>query len=182
MSYLVGNRIRLAKFTDRHITAKYLDWLNDHDINRYMFTGRMPVSKDEVKDRNDFCNIVFSIISNLVYDEEKDQLIQTDMFSEFVGTISLDGIDWINKKAELAYMIGEQSHWGVGLATEAVSLVSEYAFNRLNLHKLEAGVIDGNDGSIRVLEKNGFKKYATVPEDYWLEGKFLNVERFYKLQ
>lgn len=181
MTFLIGKRIKLVKFTERFITAKYIDWLNDHEINKYMFTGRIPISKEEIGSRNDFQNIIFAIMSN-VHTDNGDKLWEDDNFSEFIGTISINAIDWINRKGEIGYMIGERSHWGLGIATEAVKLVSDYALNRLNLHKVEAGVVAGNIGSIKVLEKNDFKEYGVIPQDHWVDGKYNDAHRFYKLQ
>ncbi|MCL6597744.1 MAG: GNAT family N-acetyltransferase [Alicyclobacillus macrosporangiidus] len=52
----------------------------------------------------------------------------------------------------------DQAHNGHGYTTEAVRLVVDYAFRVLKLHRVEAGVMPHNTGSIRVLEKAGFEK------------------------
>lgn len=184
MTYLTGKDIKLIKFTDRFVTARYVDWLNNQDVNKYMCTGRIPIAKEEIGNRNDYCNIMFAIMTHIVVENDGgvDLLSAGDSFSEYIGTVSINAIDWINRKGEIGYMIGDQRYWGAGLATETVELITDYALNRLNLHKIEAGVIAGNQGSIRVLEKNGFKEYAVIPEDHWIEGKYNGVHRFYKLQ
>ena len=58
--------------------------------------------------------------------------------------------------AELGYWIGEP-YWGKGIATQAVKMISLYAFGQLNLIRLYAGVFDLNKASQRVLEKTGFQ-------------------------
>jgi ribosomal-protein-alanine N-acetyltransferase len=180
MTYLVGEKIKLVKFTDRFITAKYIEWLNNHDINRYLCTGRLPISQIEVSNRNNNNNIMFAIMSSLFV--SNDACMKDELYSNFIGTISLNSIDWITRKGEIGYMIGDKDYWGHGIATEAVKLISDYALNRLNLHKVEAGVVETNIGSIRVLIKNGFKEYAVIPDDYWIEGKYYGTHRFCKLQ
>lgn len=172
MSYLKSNNIQLLKFTERFVTAEYVGWLNDHEVTRYMATGRLPVSNDEVfvPSVDKHKTIMFAIISH-----------HSDA-PKYIGTISLHNIDFIIRKAEVGYMIGSRDHWGKGVATEAVGLVTDYGFGRLNLNKISAGVISGNRGSSRVLEKNGYKSYAIVPQDYYLEGKYLDGALFYKLQ
>lgn len=180
--YLVGQYTKLVKFTDRYVTAKYIDWLNDHTVNRYLYAGREPISMDEIGLPDGKKDKRFAIMSNLRYNQEKNAMVQESEYAHYVGTISLAGIDWVCRKAEVGYMIGERTHWGCGLATEVIGLVSDYGFNRLGLHKLEAGVVDGNAGSAKALEKNGFRKYGEIPEDYYLEGKFLKTHRFYRLQ
>jgi len=180
MTYLIGKNIKLVKFTERYITPKYIGWLNDPDINRFLCVGRIPVSKDQLGNRNDTNNIMFAMMSNIINDDGK--MVEDDDFFEFIGTISINGIDWICRKAEIGYMIGSKDHWGYGIGGEAVSLVTDYSFNRLNLHKVEAEIVDGNVGSGKILERNGFKEYGRVPDDYYLEGKYYDKIKFYKLQ
>ena len=182
MDYLVGEKIQLTKFTERFRTAKYVSWLNDQSVNRYLCTGRIPITAEELGNRNDYCNIMFAMMSSLEYDEEAGHFVQLEEFPHYIGTISLNAIDWISRNGEIGYMIGDKRYWGAGIASEAVQLVSDYALHRLNLNKVEAGVVAGNIGSVKVLEKNGFKQYGTIPEHYWLEGKYHDVHRFYKLQ
>jgi RimJ/RimL family protein N-acetyltransferase len=47
--------------------------------------------------------------------------------------------------------------------SEAVRLVVDYGFQELKLHRIEAGVMPHNIGSIRVLEKVGFEARQTPP-------------------
>jgi RimJ/RimL family protein N-acetyltransferase len=58
--------------------------------------------------------------------------------------------------AELGYWIGEP-FWNKGIATHAVQLMVQYAFEELKLLKVFAGVFEGNEASKRVLEKCGFE-------------------------
>lgn len=180
--FLVGEHTKLVKFTERYVVAKYIDWLNDQRVNRFLCAGRKPLAMEDITMPNGNTEMRFAILSNLRSNEEKNVMVKGDEFAEYIGTISLNGIDWINRRAEVGYMIGQTSHWGCGIATEIIGLISDYAFNRLGLRKVEAGVVDGNVGSVKALEKNNFKKYGTVPQEYFLEGKYLDVHRFYKLQ
>lgn len=173
MSFLVGKSIRLVKFTDRHITPEYLGWLNNHEVNRYLCTGRLPVTKDSVFAPKNDKDLLFAIMAEPP--PEYTQILN------YIGTASLHKIDWIDRKGEIGYMIGNQDYWGQGVATELIGLLTSYGFNRLNLNKITAGVVDGNVGSAKALEKNGFKKYCTDPQDYFLEGQYLDTHRFYKL-
>ncbi|MBW2632390.1 MAG: GNAT family N-acetyltransferase [Deltaproteobacteria bacterium] len=169
MNYLQGKDIQLVKFTERYITADYIGWLNDSEVNRYLGAERMPVSRDDVNIPDSDETILLAIISN-----------HTDT-PKYIGTISLHYIDWIDRKGEVGYMIGSKEHWGKGVATEAVGLITNYALNRLNHNKISAGVIEGNTGSIKVLKKNGYKQYAVAVQDYYLDGEYLDTLRFYRL-
>jgi RimJ/RimL family protein N-acetyltransferase len=59
--------------------------------------------------------------------------------------------------AEVGYWLG-RSCWGRGIATEALCLITDYAFERLGLLRLFALPFEDNAASIRVLEKAGFQR------------------------
>lgn len=67
------------------------------------------------------------------------------------------GTDVERFSAEIGYWLGE-AFWGRGIATEALSLVTDYAFRRMNLLRLFALPFADNPGSIRVLEKAGYER------------------------
>ena len=66
------------------------------------------------------------------------------------------GTDVERYSAEVGYWLGE-SCWGRGVTTEALTLLSTYAFTDLNLLRLFALPFADNTGSIRVLEKAGYQ-------------------------
>jgi RimJ/RimL family protein N-acetyltransferase len=180
-NYLVGSKIKLVKFYDRYMTPEYLNWLNDQRVNKYMNTGRFPVVKSNIYAPDGEKNLMFAVLSNLGCDSG-EQLWQDNDFNYYIGTCSLHDIDWIVRKGEMGYMIGDKNYWGAGIATELIYLLTDYGFNRLNLNKITAGVVEENIGSIRALEKNGFKKYAISEQDYFSDSKMLNSYRFHKFQ
>ncbi|MFB7138111.1 GNAT family N-acetyltransferase [Bacillus sp. AFS017336] len=71
----------------------------------------------------------------------------------------------------VGYSLDEDQN-GKGFTTEAVKLVVEYAFNELKLHRIEAGVMPHNIGSIRVLEKSGFHKEGIAKKNVRINGKW----------
>lgn len=180
MTFLLGKRIKLVKFTDRFVTARYIDWLNDQDVNKYMFTGRIPVAQKDIDRQDQQNNIMFAIISRLAINDT-GQMQEIDDFRNYIGTCSIYKIDNINRNAEIGYMIGDKSYYGIGIGTELIGILVKYGFERLNLHKITAGVVSENVGSIRVLEKNNFKQYGDNPEDYYLDGKYISTLLFYIL-
>ena len=52
--------------------------------------------------------------------------------------------------------------------TEAVELITRYAFDHLELHRIEANVMPRNVASLRVLEKNGYINEG-------ISQKYLNI-------
>ncbi|GAA0617242.1 GNAT family protein [Brevundimonas kwangchunensis] len=76
---------------------------------------------------------------------------------QLVGAITLSNIRrGVSETGTLGYWIG-QRFAGRGLATAAVTAMIGYAFDSLNLHRVEAACVPSNTGSRRVLEKSGFE-------------------------
>jgi len=66
----------------------------------------------------------------------------------------------------------DKDHNGKGYMTMAVKQLVDYAFQTLGLHRLEAGVMPHNIGSIRVLEKAGFHKEGIARSNVKINGQW----------
>ncbi|HZH62136.1 MAG TPA: GNAT family N-acetyltransferase, partial [Metabacillus sp.] len=103
-----------------------------------------------------------SLIKKWENDIENDLEYQFGIFhkdtNKLFGIISLfQVIRGSLQSAFIGYFV-DKNYNGMGFGTEAVKLIVDYAFKQLNLHRIEAGVMPHNIGSIRVLEKSGFHK------------------------
>jgi ribosomal-protein-alanine N-acetyltransferase len=79
-----------------------------------------------------------------------------DATRDLVGAITLSNIRrGVAETGTLGYWIG-QKYAGHGLGTAAVRAMVAWAFDDLNLHRVEAACVPNNTGSRRVLEKAGF--------------------------
>ena len=77
--------------------------------------------------------------------------------SALMGAITLSNIRrGVAETATLGYWIG-RPYAGEGRGTAAVGTILDFAFNRLNLHRVEAACVPHNHASRRVLEKSGFQ-------------------------
>lgn len=86
---------------------------------------------------------------------------------EYVGNIGLVlGSDVYCKSAELGYFIGEP-YWNKGIASEAIRLITQYAFDTLHLIRIHSDVFEYNAASMRVLSKCGFTLEAISKKALW---------------
>lgn len=84
----------------------------------------------------------------------------------YVGDIWCYGIDLEEEpNAMVGYCLFEKSLWGRGVATEALKQFQEIAVPRFGLKTMGGIAYCTNKASLRVLEKNGFKKVEEFAED-----------------
>lgn len=75
---------------------------------------------------------------------------------KIIGSIGLNEVVWgAFRSCFLGYKL-DQDYLNRGYMTQAVALLTDYAFTELKLHRIEANVMPRNKQSLRVLEKNGF--------------------------
>ena len=75
--------------------------------------------------------------------------------------------------ADLGYRIGEHDG-GRGVASRAVALCLEQAFGTHGLGRIEAVARPENKGSIRVLERNGFRQFGRSRRSFELGGEWFD--------
>lgn len=92
-----------------------------------------------------------------------------------IGTCTLFKMDEQNRHAEVGYILNRE-FWGQGVMTEALSAMVDYAFNTLDLHRLEADTDPNNVASLALLEKFGFKREGLFRERWWVHGKWLDSD------
>jgi RimJ/RimL family protein N-acetyltransferase len=121
-----------------------------------------------------------------ILEPKSDEIMRTDIFLEIyhrddkksIGIVGLNNIDWINRKANISIIIGESDYWGKGLAIESLKLLFSYAFEDLNLHKLNAIVHTPNERSLRVFEKLNLSCEATLKDEIYVDGRYYDSKIF----
>jgi len=95
-----------------------------------------------------------------------------DRDGAIAGAITLTGI------ARGAFLSASLGYWvsadrnGQGLATAAIAEMKEIAFGDLGLHRLEAGTLEHNTRSQRVLQRNGFVRIGLAPRYVRIAGRW----------
>lgn len=92
---------------------------------------------------------------------------------KMVGIIGFWRMQKEHDRGELGYML-LPVFWGAGIITEAIRAVVDHAFANLNFHSIEAVVDPNNPASMKVLEKNGFRREAWFRENFLWNGEYLD--------
>lgn len=104
---------------------------------------------------------------------EEDEIVYTIFDNDdFVGLIGFKNIDETNKKAEIGYWLSESAQ-GKGIITLSVRELLLYAFDEIDINKIQIKVAVDNERSRRVPERLGFKL-----EGIELDGELLVDNKF----
>jgi RimJ/RimL family protein N-acetyltransferase len=159
-----GRKVRLVPLERGHLAATKA-WANDPELIRLLNRAR-PVTDDEheqwfvsLSGRQD-C-LYFAV-------EAADEGVH-------VGNVWLWDIEPRHRRAEVRILIGAPGPPGSGLGVESIDLISRYAFERLDLHKLVAQVLAINPRALGAFEKAGFEIEGVLRADRWTGDEFVDV-------
>jgi len=158
-----GRRLDLRPLSPDDVTEAYVRWLNDPETVRFTEARHATHTLESVRAYVAACAA-----------REGDHLLGIFELAgcRHVGNIKIGPVNPRHKSASMGLIIGEKARWGRGYATEAIALAARYAFTALGLHKLTAGVIEGNEGSLRAFEKNGFLREGVRRRQNFCEGRY----------
>ncbi|MDY6835145.1 MAG: GNAT family N-acetyltransferase [Chloroflexota bacterium] len=80
---------------------------------------------------------------------------------------------------EIGYFI-DHDYWNKGIASGAVELVEEFAFNQLQLTRIEIVTLEKNIASQRVAEKCGYQKEGIQKGKLLFNGEYLDAHSYAK--
>lgn len=172
--YLEGKKVTLCPLT-RQDLPEVLRWTHDPEVTKSMYLGTIP-SYIETLER-EYDAMIASLPGNLTQGRGYPAHIIFMMYVEGgpIGIVGLFGINWAARIAELRAYIGETSYRGGGRIHDAYQLILDYAFNRLNLRRIVAGIIEGNLASGIALKKVKFVQEGCLREGYERNGRFYDV-------
>jgi RimJ/RimL family protein N-acetyltransferase len=92
-----------------------------------------------------------------------------------VGSCQLLGINPTHRKAELQIRIGDADARGRGYGREAVDLLLDFAFEDLNLHRVELTVLEGNEPAMKTYLSAGFAREGVMRQAAHIDGRYVDV-------
>ena len=161
-----SERLFYRPVLEEDLNENYVRWLNDRNVSQYLETKYKVQTLETVR----------------IYWEENHNQDDSPWFaickkegSKHIGNIKLGPINWIHRKAEISLFIGDQEEWGKNFATEAIATITSWAFNILNLEKINAYVYETNIASRKAFIKSGYQEEGLLLKDAFLDGSRVNV-------
>jgi RimJ/RimL family protein N-acetyltransferase len=163
---LSGSLLRLTALREVDLPI-VTAWFNDAGFLRlYDARPAYPRSEETLKEELDERrkrSDAFSFAARLL---DSDQLI---------GYVELDGILWPHRVSWLSLGIGERTNWGKGYGRDMLALALRFAFDELNLHRVQLTVFGYNTRAIALYEKAGFRREGTFCQFMQRDGQWYDM-------
>lgn len=133
------------------------EWLSNPKINSWLAEyWRNPISSRHVA---------------VVAKNKSNQWFMVKHNGEKCGIVALSDIEKQDKVAMIWYFVGDIELKSKGIMSSAIGKAVNEAFGDLDLDCLYAWVMEDNIPSLRVLEKNGFRVFGTLPSSVRIASK-----------
>ncbi|NGZ74557.1 GNAT family N-acetyltransferase [Saccharibacillus alkalitolerans] len=99
-------------------------------------------------------------------------LVRERATGKLIGSVDLMDVSRGSLQSAWIGYFMDKEHNGKGYMTEAIRFVVRHAFEVLALHRIEAGVMPHNEGSLRVLEKAGFQREGLTRSSVKIDGRW----------
>jgi RimJ/RimL family protein N-acetyltransferase len=167
MPHIFGDRIVLREYqlSDLNFIRQ---WVNDPELTNTLSDNFLfPHSKYETES---FLNMMVEGKSS-----SKSFVIAVKESQEYIGQIDLYKIDWKNRFAFLAVVIGRKEYLGKGYGSEAIRTIQKFAFEELNLNRIELEVYEYNERAYKCYLKCGFSEEGRYRKKIYRKGKYLDA-------
>jgi ribosomal-protein-alanine N-acetyltransferase len=177
MLYIVTERLVLRPHTQNSLV-----WLNatfndpgEDYFNDYSPPRERPETLEETQ-------VLLDRILNRPPDSDIiDYAIHKKDSDELIGCGMIAHIDRYNRRCDLGIGLGwEKANWGNGYASETLQAIIAYCFKELGMNRIGAEIYEFNVRSIRLFERNGFRREGTKRQYIFKDGVFKD-EHLYSL-
>lgn len=156
----------LVPFSERHITSRYVSWLNDPEIVRFSELRHAAHTLDE-------CRQYFQGVreqGHPFWAIEAFDTTRPGIASEHIGNI-VAYVDHANRTANLTILIGEKHVWGQGHGLAAWRAALDWLLGPGQLRKVSAGTMGSNKAMQALMEKSGMTIEARLAGQMLLDGE-----------
>jgi RimJ/RimL family protein N-acetyltransferase len=160
---IYSEEIRLRS-VEREDIPTFVRWFNDPEVRRYLAVFE-PMSK--VKEERWF-EARLSLENDFLFGIE----VPVGDGWQLIGNVGLHRVDWVNSNCIFGIVIGEREFWGRGYGTQATRAALRFAFQTLNLHRVDLEAFAFNPRAIRAYEKAGFRLEGTRREALYQDGVY----------
>ena len=143
------------------------EMINDEDVSQMVVGWSFPVCKKEQMEWYDRVALSKTDKRFTVCLKENDSA---------VGVVTLTDIDLVNRSAFHGIKLHPSCPKGKGIGTDAVITLMKYAFEEINLNRLDGSWIEYNIPSKKLYEKCGWYEEGTKKEAIYRNGQYHDLK------
>lgn len=159
-----AQRLRITPFHRRFITNRYINWLNDPDVNRLTNQSSHMHTKASCIDYLDS----YHNSGNMFW-----AIVEVQEGHGHIGNINAI-LDKELQIADLGILIGEKQLWGKGYGLEAWLLVCNYLFSSTSVSKITGGTPLNNKAMISIFRKAGMREQTPAIVQDMVAGELID--------
>jgi UDP-4-amino-4,6-dideoxy-N-acetyl-beta-L-altrosamine N-acetyltransferase len=161
---MLHGRITRLRRIEREDIPTFVRWFSDPEVREFLLLNR-PISIAEEEQ--------WFEAQLRSHDSEVFAIETTD--GVHIGNTGLHDINWLHRNAELGIVIGEKQHWGKGYGSDATRVLLRFAFDEMNLHRIQLTVYEDNSRAIRAYEKCGFCQEGRLRDAIFRKGRYYDM-------
>lgn len=155
-----GKLVRLAVFDPEKDADLLVQWNRDSEYSRLLSAN--PANQWTPKQIKEWVEKENNGFPFMIHTLSDDRVI---------GNIELDGIDWSARHGWVGIGVGEREFWGKGYGTDAMQVLLRYAFEELNLNRVNLNVFEYNERAQKSYLKCGFVEEGRARKSMLRDGK-----------
>jgi RimJ/RimL family protein N-acetyltransferase len=158
--FLRGKKTTLRPIEEKDIPL-FLKWMNSPEM-RYYLNRVLPITEKIEK----------AWLENLYHKKETEIALIIEVKGVPIGVMSIHGISWKDRAGTTGAAIWEPKNWNKGFGTDAKMVLLDYAFNSLNLRKIESVVVSYNKRSLAYSLHCGYKIEGRLRKNHFKNGRY----------
>lgn len=107
-------------------------------------------------------------------DERTIRLAVQDAEGVLLGYTGFWNIHWRDRRAEHALVVGDARYQGRGFGREIIMTAARYAFEEMDLYRLDANILETNPASLKAYQSCGYRIEGTLRGHALRRGRRVN--------
>lgn len=155
---LTTERFVLRTLTPEDASERYLAWLHDPEVTRYLQVRFVDYTLDKlgqyIASHDNVTRFLFGIFT-------KDGL--------HIGNYSLR-VNRLHEKANIGVMIGDRDYWGKGVILESRAAILDFSFDAIGLFKVKGASLSNNRAAVFNYQRQGWAQEGIRRGEFICDG------------
>ncbi|MFC2083787.1 GNAT family N-acetyltransferase [Bacteroidota bacterium] len=163
VKFLEGKEIYLRPFKEEDLEIIHFG-KNDAHVRDTLFLFKPYTVKDLRTEIEEWLSKNDTVIFTICLSENNEAIGQTALFR----------IDFVSRAAIYFIAIYNPKFWSKGYGSETTNLVMKYAFDILNLNRIQLHVSAENEKGVKAYKKAGFKVEGTLKQAMYHNNQYFD--------